>query len=193
MLKITAQPNAQKNGFNFPSKYNKATLLEWFKKYKVFEISPVVNESQKSRGYLEGAVVDAYCEWQYGINPREKGRQEQKRFLFKRDFCYEIVNDKDGNPIRVPVSSKGKAAIVSNTYTQWAEENGAPIPNPALYKLWRDKYAIDIRFPTFFEFLDFLGLQCDALPTPQDLAKLKVEEEELEYPEEESNLDKIPF
>lgn len=194
MQKITAIPNITKTGFQFPSKYNKATLLDWMKKYKEFHIMPVINESKNVRGYLEGAVVPAYCEWQYGINARENGRSEQRRYLFKRDFNYEVVNDRDGNPVKTPLSSKGIASKLANTYTMWAEQNGAPIPNPALYKLWRDKYAIDLRFPTFFEFLDFLGLECDAMPTSQDLLKLKVEDEpEIEYPKEEVDPGKIPF
>ena len=183
MQKITAVPNETKTGFHFPSAYNRATLLEWFKKFKAFEISPVDTESRRSRGYLEGAVVPAYCEWQYGINPKERGLHEQRRFLFKRDFNYEIVENRDGETVRAPVSSKGMAAALANTYTQWAEQNGAPIPNPELYKLWRDKYQIDPRFPTFFEFLEFLGLECDAMPSQTTLAKLKVEEPEIEYPE----------
>lgn len=193
MQKIIATPNKQRTGFSFPSEYSRAKLIEWLKKYKTFEISPVINESREVRGYLEGGIVPAYCEWQYGINARERGKSEQRRFLFKRDFNYEIVNDRDGNPVRSPKSSKGIAASITTTYTQWASENGAPIPNPELYKLWKNKYSLDDRFPTFFEFLDFLELECDAMPSSETLEKLETEEVPVGYPTEDIDPDKIPF
>jgi len=194
MQKITAIPNETKNGFTFPSEYNKATLLEWMKKYRLFEIKPIVKESIQVRGYLEGGIIPAYCEWQYEIDPRERGRSEQRRFLFKRDFNYEVVNNRDGAPVRSPVSSRGIASQLATKYTEWASENGAPIPNPDLYKLWRDKYAIDERFHTFFEFLKFLNIECDAMPSSATLAKLKVEERKIDYPEDDGiDPEKIPF
>jgi hypothetical protein len=192
-MKVTAVPNEQKNGFHFPSQHNRKLLLDWFKKYPKFDITPHVEESVRSRGYLEGAVMPAYCEWQYGINSRDRSKHEQQRYLFKKDFNSEIVNDRDGNPTKAPLSSKGLASKLNDSYTRWAEQNGAPIPNPKLFKLWRDKYrSIDERFPTFFEFLDFLGIECDASPTPQQLAKLG-KDVQVEYPEEDIDPDKIPF
>lgn len=191
MNPITAIPNAQKNGFHFPSEYNRALLLEWFKKYKRFKIIPDFEDTIPGRRYLEGAIIPAYCEWQYGINAREKGKDEQRRFLFKRDFNYEIVENRDGNPVRAVLSSKGLASKINDTYTKWASENGAPIPNPKLFKLWRDKWKNDLRFPSFFEFLDFLELECDAMPSSETLAKLEVEEKEIAYPE--NKLGKVPF
>jgi len=47
MQKITAIPNETKNGFTFPSEYNKATLLEWMKKYRLFEIKPIVKRASR--------------------------------------------------------------------------------------------------------------------------------------------------
>jgi len=178
------EPNKKRTGFSIPSEYNKAKLSEWLKKYDGFELQPIIEESIKSRGYMEGAVIPAYCEWQYGINARDSGRSEQRRMLFKRDFNYEIVTDRKGNPVKSPISSKGLASQINNKYTRYAEENGAPIPNAQLYKLWRDKWSLDSRFPTFFGFLDFLEIQCDSMPSDQTLAKLEKENEpEIDYPE----------
>lgn len=184
MKKIIAVVNKKRNGFTFPSDYNRATLLGWFKKYSKFEIIPAVNESIKVRGYLEGAIMPAYCEWQYKISSKMPGMHEQQRMLFKRDFNSEIVEDRDGNPVRAPLSSKGKANELVKTYSQWAEQNGAPIPNPDLYKLWRDKWKDDVRFSNFFEFLKFLDVECDAMPSSETLEKLSVDEVEIEYPTE---------
>ena len=172
MTHLIAKANQQKNGLVFASDYSRGLFLSWLKKYGAVEIQPVVKESKNSRGYLEGAVVPAYCQWQYGIDARARGKGEQRRFLFKRDFNYEVVKNRDGEPVRTPVSSLGLAVTLSDTYTRWADQNGAPIPNSELYKLWRDKWSMDFRFPTFFEFLEFLGLECDAMPSDQTLSKL---------------------
>lgn len=193
-MKIIAQPNKTKTGFSFKSKYTYQLFLDWLKKFKEFEIRPIRTESRKARGYLEGAIIPAYCHWQYGIDPRDRRRHEQRRFLFKRDFNYEIVNNRQGKPVRSPISSQGKAVDLANKYTEWAEQNGAPIPNPELYKLWRDEYSDDPRFPTFFEFLDFLGIECDAMPSGQTLKKLEESQPKIEYPDDKNlNPDKIPF
>ena len=193
MLKITCQPNRERTGFYFPNEFNRQTFFQWLKKYKRFAIIPDDGESENSRGYLEGAIIPTYCKWQYGIDPRDRGRNEQRRFLFKQDFNYEIVKDRKGNPVRSPVSSKGLANQINNKYTEWAEQNGCPIPNPALFKLWRDKYSGDMRFEEFADFLSFLGIECDAMPSTQTLKKLDIEEEKLEYPQENLKLEDIDF
>lgn len=174
MLKVRAKANSLKNGFNFSSDHSKNLLLSWMKKWDDFYIMPIIKESPKNRRYVEGALIPAYCEWQYGINARDYGKDEQRRFLFKRDFNYEIVKDRKGDPIRSPISSKGLAKELSNRYTEWATENGAPIPNAELYKLWRDQYSLDDRFPMYFLFLDFLEIECDAMPSSQHLEKLVI-------------------
>lgn len=191
-MKITLIPNENCNGFSVPSEYNKGILAQWLKKYRSFSLEPEVTETEESRGYLEGGVIPAYCEWQYGINARDPRRQEQRRQLFKQDFNYEIVKNRNGDPFKAILSSKGLAKQILTKYTRYAEENGAPIPNPALYKLWRDKWSQDFRFPSFFEFLDFLKIQCDAMPSNELLSKLIVKEEKyIEYPE--NNLGEARF
>lgn len=176
------EPNATKDGFSIPSEYNKSLLKDWLKKYKAFKLTPEIGETTNGRRYLEGAVIPHYCEWQYGVNARDTQKDEQRRFLFKKDFNYEIVKDRNGNPTKAPVSSKGLASQILNVFTRYAEENGCPIPNPDLYKLWRDKWSLDHRFPTFFDFLDFLDLQVDSMPSEQTLNQLGVKKE-IDYPE----------
>lgn len=192
-MQITALTNKDRTGFFIPSEYNKQTLKQWLKEYDAFEITPKEKESKSGRGYLEGAVVQAYCHWQYDIDPRAKGMSEARRFLFKRDFNYEIQKNRKGDPVRTPVSSKGKVKEITDIYTQWAEQNGAPIPNPALYKLWRDKWSMDARFPEFHDFLVFLNLECDAMPSSQTLEKLREQTDPVDYPKETNEIDKCPF
>lgn len=129
------------------------------------------------RGYLEAAVIPEYCSFQYNIDPRKKGDgiADTRRYLFKRDFNHSIITDRNGNPEKVPKSSLGRVKELLDTYTAWAEENGAKVPNPELYKMWRDKWSMDFRFDTYFDFLKFLDLDCDAMPSNQTLAKLKEE------------------
>lgn len=184
------EPNKERNGFSVPSEHNKSLLSDWLKKYSAFNLEPRINETIESRGFLEGAVVPAYCEWQYGVSAKDLGKSEQRRFLFKSDFNYEILKDRDGNPKKSPVSSKGLAQKVLQTFTRYAEENGCPIPNPDLYKLWKQKWSMDNRFPTYFDFLDFLDLQVDAMPSDQTLNKLGVKGE-VDYPE--NNLESPVF
>lgn len=171
-MKITATVNEAKNGFHIPSEHNKAVLKDWMKTYKWFTITPNIQESPKARRYLEGAVIPEYCLFQYGIDPRDRGKDEQRRFLFKKDFNYEIVTGRDGSPVRAPKSSKGLANQILTNWTEWATENGCKIPNAELYKKYRDEFSMDFRFPTFGDFLDFLGLDCDAMPSNETMNKL---------------------
>lgn len=185
-MKMIAGPNDTANGFRL-SEYNSARLKEWMKKYKYFEIVPLIGDSPKGRRYLEGAVIPEYIYFQYGIDPRDQQRDEARRYLFKRDFNYEIIKDREGNPAKVPMSSVGKVKELLNEWTEWATENGCRIPNPELYKLYRDKWKVDVRFPTFHDFLTFLGLECDAMPSAQTLKKLEVKPKAKRgtpYPEE---------
>lgn len=173
MKKIVATPNETKTGFSIPSEYSKSMLKEWLKKYTRFEIVPIITETHKGRRYLEGAVIPSYCFFQYGIDPRDPQCDETRRYLFKRDFHYEIVTNRKGEPVRAPKSSKGQAMEILTLWTEWATENGCPVPSPDLYKLWRDKWAFDLRFPTYFDFLSFLKLEVDAMPSSETLSMLK--------------------
>lgn len=173
-MKITAVPNTALNGFTIPNDYQKAQLHEWLKKYKRFEIVPVSQESVKARHYLHGAVEPTWAQWQYNIDPREQGLSDSRHYLFMRDFNYSIVKDRKGNLQRVPQTSRGKVFEILEAYTAYATENGAPIPNVELYKTYRDKWSMDIRFPTFYDWLEFLHLDVDAMPSDETLAQLEV-------------------
>jgi len=171
-MEIYATPNKDRNGFTVVNNYQRGQFFEWLKKYDSFKIEPVIQESSNRRRYLEGAVIPCYCKWQYAIDPREPGKADQRRVLFMRDFNSDIVTNRNGDPERVPLSSKGEVSNILNTYTRYAEENGAPIPNPELYKKWRDEYGMDIRFKDFYSWLEFLGIEEDAMPSAETFNKL---------------------
>ena len=185
MQKIYLKPNKDRLAFSVPNDYSKGRLQEWLKKYDGFWVEPDITDSIKGRRFLEGAIVPEYCKFQYNIDPRDPNKDEARRLLFKRDFNYEIITDRNGNPERVPLSTKGLANEVSNKFTEWATENGCPIPNVKLYKEWRDKWKLDGRFPTFHDFLKFLNLECDAMPSAETMKLLEpVNPIKVDYPED---------
>ena len=159
-----------------PSEYNKLRVRDYVMKegIQLFQMLPRVRASKSQRGYLEGAIVWVYGNWQYGLDPRVPENHEKARYLFKQDFNYEIVKDKDGNPRRIPMSLKGKHAEALDRYVNWAQENGAPVPNEQLYKLWRDKYSMEPRWEHYWDFLEELELEHDAMPSSETI-KQKLE------------------
>ncbi len=163
--------------FTFGSDYARRSFLDFVTKNpnQWFTLSPAKRESKKQRGYLEGGVIPAYCEWQYGISARDRTPETSttRRFLFKRDFNGEVIKDRHGDPTRIPTSTKGVLNDVTTRYTEWAQQNGAPVPNADLFRMWRDEYSTEFRFATFFDFLDFLGVECDSMPSSATLKKLK--------------------
>ena len=44
------------------------------------EIELTKEESRASRGYLQGAVIPSYCQWQYNINPKDKGKDDARNY-----------------------------------------------------------------------------------------------------------------
>lgn len=170
---LTAEPHKDSFKLTIPSEFNRIRIKELVKNdgVKYFELRPRVRASRKQQGYLEGAVIWVYAKWQYGLDPRKPETHEQARYLFKRDFHYDVVKDKDGKPQRVPKSLRKKHAEALDTYVNWAQENGAPVPNEQLYKLWRDEYSMVPTWEHYWDWLDQLGLEHDAHPTRETIAE----------------------
>lgn len=174
---LKAEPYGNSFKLTIPSEYNRLRVKDMVinEKVTLFQIMPRIRASRNQRGYLEGAVVWVYANWQYGLDPRKPENHETARNLFKQDFNYKIVNDRNGNPVRIPESLRNKQTEALDRYTSWAQENGAPIPNEQLYKLWRDKYSMDPRWQNYWDFLEELGLEHDAHPSNETLKeKLKL-------------------
>jgi hypothetical protein len=170
MKKILAQPNKEKTAFFIPSTHSRALLLSWLKKYKWFEIIPRSNHSRKAQAFLEAAVIPAWGKFNYGLDPRNPETIDKARELFKQDFHYEIVKDKNGNPRKIGLSLKDEHTRVLEKYNDYAAENGAPIPNPELFKMWRDKYSHDERWANFYDWLDAIKLDVDSMPSREVFA-----------------------
>ncbi len=170
---IIATPNKERTGFHFPSEYNRRVFLDWLKKYDSFKIEPRARNTRKRRAFLEAAVIPCWGQFNYNLDPRKPENAETARTLFKQDFHYEVVKDRKGQPKRVAKSLADSHADVLEIYTRYAEENGAPIPNPDLYNLWRDQYSSDFRWDNYYDWLTFLELEVDSMPTRECFKKLE--------------------
>lgn len=170
---LQAEPYKDSFKLSIPSEYNKIVIKEMVVDQEVrwFELIPRVRSSKSQRGYLEGAVIPTYCYWQYGIDPR-KPNEDKVRDLFKADFWYEIIKKRNGEPEKSLLSWRKRQTEVLDKYTTWAQENGAPVPNEKLYLLWRDTYSMDTRWNHYWDWLDYLGLEQDSMPSAETINKI---------------------
>lgn len=158
---------------HIPSEYNKAKIKELIKDgVKLFELTPRIRASRKQQGYLEGAVIPAWGHYQYGLDPRKPENAQLARNLFKQDFHYTVIKNRDGNPKKTMKSLKGCHREVLDKYTEWAQENGGVIPNESLYKKYRDEYSMDIRYSNYYDWLNALGLEVDSMPSAETFNNL---------------------
>jgi len=89
-----------------------------------------------------------------------------------RDFHCKIVKNRTGEPVRVPLSTRGCVREITDNYSRWAEENSAPIPNPDLFKKYKNEYSMDMRWDCFHDWLDALGLASDSMPSAEVFEQL---------------------
>lgn len=165
---------ATEKGLVIPSEYNRLRVKEMVKKgTTLFELVPRVRGSKQQQKYLEAAVIPCYAKWQYNLDPQKPESAQIARNLFKQDFHYAVLKDRDGNPKKTLKSLAGCHKEVLDKYTEWAQENGAPIPNENLYKRWRDEYSMDARWRNYHDWLDYLGIEDDAMPSEETFTKLK--------------------
>src|SRR3990167_10881700 len=152
----------------FRSEYNKARFIEYAKKNGpvLLEIKPRQRISQESRGYFEGALVPAYCEWAEKLNPISPEDCDAVRKMFKLEFNGRWLTGLDGEPIKIPQSTKRFSR--ENFRSQFIEkivdyfiQNQIPVPNPDLYKKRRDEWANKEPELSFWQFLRKHGLKCD--------------------------------
>ena len=172
MSKILIQ--ATENGLTIPSEYNRAKVKQMVKDgTTLFELTPRIRASKKQTGYLEGAVIFAWAKYQYNLDPRNPDNHEKARNLFKQDFWFEVIKDRDEKPKKTLKSLAGSHAEALNAYTEIATENGYPIPNEKLYLKWRDEWSMIPKWSCYYDWLDFLGLEEDSMPSDQTFKKLE--------------------
>ena len=161
---------ATEKGLTIPSEYNRARVKEMVKGgTKLFELTPRIRSSKKQVGYLEGAVIPAYGKWQYNLDPTIPKHTKVARNLFKQDFWFTVLKDRDGKPKKTTKSLQGFHRQALDAYMELAAENGMPIPNENLYKTWRDQYSMNPKWLNYYDWLDYLGLEVDAMPSAEAL------------------------
>lgn len=160
-------------GLRIESDYNKALIKQLVKEgTTLFELRPRKMATRKQVGYLEGAVIFSWAKYQYDLDPRNPENHELARNLFKQDFWHDIIKDRNGQPKKVIKSLKGQHSVALDKYLEIAPENGYPIPNPDLYKKWRDEYSMELKWDNYYDWLDYLGLEDDAMPSAEAFNKL---------------------
>lgn len=139
---------------------------------KWFALTPKARGSRKQQRFLEAAVIPAWGKFQYDLDPRDPNNAELARTLFKQDWNYTIVTDKEGKPRRVAQSLRNKHREVLDRYMDSAPENGFPMPNNELYLKWRDEWSMEPRWGNYYDWLDFLRLDVDSMPSANTFERL---------------------
>lgn len=128
------------------SPYVKADFHDWLSKNegKHIVITPHERVSKEKRGYFEGALIPAYCDWNEALDPYNPDHRELVREMFKTEFNGTFVKGVWNEPHKIPRStsrlSNDEFAQFLNRITRYFEENEIPIPDPELYKKWVDMF-----------------------------------------------------
>lgn len=143
--------------------YTRSKLKDFIKKNPnmPFEIVPVLPESNKQRGFFEGAVVPLVTYYQSGLDFRNKSDVAKVREWLKLEFNGEIVNIL-GKQVKIAKSTKRQ---LNQGFLErvigWLEENySSPIEslNPEKYKHWRDTIYPMGGPDTYIEYLQEIGI-----------------------------------
>jgi hypothetical protein len=145
---------------DFRSQLNEYKFKEFHKKNPnvIFELKPRQKISPEARGYFEGALVPAYCDWAEGLNPLDKNDNDAVRELFKREFNGRWITGLDGQKVKVGQSTtlfsrRDFREVFIDKIVTYFMENQIPIPNPDLYKKWRDEWVHKEPELNFWQFL----------------------------------------
>ncbi len=170
---------------DFRSEYNGHRFNDFLKKHGVntlFELSPKQKVTPEARGYFEGALVPAYCDWAEGLNPLVEDDILAVREMLKREFNGRWVVNLQGRAEKVAKSTKGlsrqefRESFIQQI-VDYFERNQIPVPNPDLYKKWRDQYFHKEPELTFWQWLRKHKMACDGttIDLPGEVKKIKRE------------------
>lgn len=120
-------------------------MRERLKKYAgdIADLEIETKDSWKERKYWEGGWIPYLCSIIPGYDPKNISSRSKMRETAKQEAYGEIVPDFQGNPTKIADTSKGKVQDLINYFIGWCMENGYAVPNPKLYKTWRDKFFCD--------------------------------------------------
>jgi hypothetical protein len=107
-----------------------------------WRLAPILPESNKQRGYLEGAVIPLVAYYAENYDHRNSADLREVREWLKMEFnsTSVVVN---GQVHQVAKSTKGRDALQPflERVVGWLQDNYVPPPealNPESYKVWRD-------------------------------------------------------
>lgn len=169
---------------DFRSQYNQHRFNEFLKKNPktIFELNAKQKITPEARGYFEGALIPAYCDWAEGLNPLVEDDLLAVREMLKREFNGRWVVNLKGKPERIAKSTKGLTRqefreVFIEKIVDYFEKNQIPIPNPDMYKRWRDEYFHNEPELTFWQWLRKHGLACDGttIDIPKEIKQIKKE------------------
>lgn len=130
-------------GFNLGER-NTAIFLAYVKENPriPWRLTPVLPESNKQRGFLEGAVIPLVAFYDEGMDHRNYADVRRVRDWLKEEFFTEMVVVA-GKVHSVPRSTKGREALQGflERVLAWLQENYAPPAealDPERFKEWRD-------------------------------------------------------
>ena len=160
------------SGLSFGSGANRARWLDFARKNrdKWVRIEPQEKVSPEARGYFEGAVIPAFCDWHDQLDSDNPADRQAARDWFKAEFNGRVVRGLDGQPVKIPKGStndlgrRGFREEFVEKIVRYFEENQIPVPDPELYKKWRDEFAFDNPLETYREWLVRNGLKADGTP-----------------------------
>lgn len=106
--------------------------------------------------------VCASWEW---CDPRNPDDLVACRELLKQEHNGRWVPAPSGGKCKVARSSKGQRVLraMVNRITDWMAEAGIPIPDPKLYKNWRDSAPV-AGAGSYREYLEEQGMKSDGTP-----------------------------
>jgi len=155
-------------GIKFTSDYAKATFLDFRKKdpQQKFKLIPEEKVSREKRGFYYGVIIPAYADWSENYDRKNKNDLLIIHDLFRNAFNGEVIEGLQGKPVRIAhsislMNNKEYGAFLERIEAYFSE-NQITFPDPALYKLWRDKFSYG--YPVYMEYLSENNMRVDGSP-----------------------------
>lgn len=124
------------------SEYNATRFKEFLRKNPGirFKIEPLTPESQKQRGFFEGAIVPLITYYQEKLDHHDNEDCRKVREWLKIEFCGEFQSV-SGKSLKVPGSTSGKLNKgFLEDVLDWMSDQGyqTELLVPSDYKKWKD-------------------------------------------------------
>lgn len=112
------------------------------------DVRPKKQITQGQRGYIYGALAPAYCEHSENYDPLNLDHVEEVAELLLAYAHGETKTGIDGKPLTLRRSTKSddmdseEYRIGKEKIVHYFEEHSIPVPDPELYKKWRDEWSL---------------------------------------------------